>query len=55
MKFLVVVLAYVQYVVVIIDQEGLFRLCALESSLWSHLWDHFYGRISLGEGETCQT
>ena len=55
MKFLVVVLADVQYVVIIIYQEGLFLLSAIEISFWSHLSDRLDGRIFLGEGEACDT
>ena len=55
MKFLVVVLADIQYVVIIIYQEGLFLLSAIGISVWSHLCDRLDGRIFLGEGEARHT
>ena len=55
MKFLVVVLTDVQYVVIIIDQEGLFLISDIGIIFSSYLCDHLDGRIFLGKGEACQT
>ena len=55
MKFLVVVLTDVQYVVIIIDQEGLFLVSDIGIIFSSYLCDHLDGRIFLGKGEACQT
>jgi hypothetical protein len=55
MKLLVVVLTDVQYVVIIIDQEGLFLVSDIGIIFSSYLCDHINGRIFLGKGEACQT
>ena len=55
MKFLVVVLTYVQYVVIIIYQEGLFIFSAIGISFRRHLCDRLDGRIFLSEGEAGHT
>lgn len=54
-KFLVVVITYVQYVVIIIDKKGLFLIRDIGSVFWSYLWDRLDGRIFLGKGQACQT